>query len=324
MRSPEEIQSILKRIQAIHVKTERDIQFKKILDRLLAKDAGGNLLPDAMRVGQIRETRGIMVIDGPGGGKSTLVRHSLFNHQVLAESSFEKKHVLDISVPNPATMKSVSLELLKATGYENTNTRREVWGLWEVLRHRLGLLGVAVLWIDEAHDLFMADHGRVLRALKSLMQGDDAVILILSGTELLLEAVNADPQVKRRLSTIRLPPVSFAADGQSFNLMIRQFCEISGLEPPRDQDLVERLLHASRYRFGRCIETVRNAIECALDREAAVLDILDFAEVWACAEGCDPSRNVFLAEDWAEIDPDMTDEGSASLGQKSKTRRRLG
>jgi hypothetical protein len=307
MRESEEIQSILQRIQAIHVKTDRDIQFKQILERLLAKDARGGLLPEAMRVGQIRETRGIMVIDEPGGGKSTLVRHALFNHPVLAVKSWDKQRVIDISVPSPATMKSVSLELLKATGYENTHARREVWGLWEILRHRLGLLGVAVLWIDEAHDLFMADHGRVLRALKSLMQGDDAVIVILSGTELLFDAVNADPQVKRRLSTIRLPPVSVAADGQSFNQMIAQFCQISGLSPIADADLVPRLLHGSRYRFGRCIETVRNAIECALYRDAEALDILDFAEVWACAEGCDSSRNVFLASDWFHIDPDMPD-----------------
>ena len=92
---------------------------------------------------------------------------------------------------------------------------REGWSLWETLRGRLKDQGITVLWIDEAHDLFCADRHLILRALKSLMQGDEAVIPILSGTERLHEIVRSDPQVQRRLSTLILPPVSEVTDGQA-------------------------------------------------------------------------------------------------------------
>ena len=63
-------------------------------------------------------------------------------------------------------------------------------------------------------------------------------------------------------------------------------------------------MHASRYRFGRCIENTVNAIEDALHNGDAALDVQHFAESWAMQEGCDPGGNVFLAPRWREIDLD--------------------
>lgn len=39
-----------------------------------------------------------------------------------------------------------------------------------------------MIWIDEAQDLFCADRNLILRALKSLMQGEHAITIIVSGT----------------------------------------------------------------------------------------------------------------------------------------------
>lgn len=50
-----------------------------------------------------------------------------------------------------------------------------------LLRARLTVRGIAVVWIDEAYDLYCADRGLILRAIKSLMQRDEAVAIILSG-----------------------------------------------------------------------------------------------------------------------------------------------
>lgn len=90
--------------------------------------------------------------------------------------------------------------------------------------------------------------------------------------------------------------------------MIAAYCERADLEPPADPDLVDRLVHASRYRFGRCIEAVIGAIERALIRGHESLDMSHFAEDWTLKEGSEPHRNIFLVEECWLIDPDREAE----------------
>lgn len=319
MPNPAENARNLQKLRKLRVDTPRDAAFTTHLDRLLCRDETGNLLPEPQRFSAGRETRGVMVVDGAGGGKTTLISRALERHPVLSGGA--GRHYLDASVPSPATFKSMTGALLQRSGYPVITANREGWSLWETLRGRLKDQGIIVLWIDEAHDLFCADRHLILRALKSLMQGDEAVIPILSGTERLHEIVRSDPQVQRRLSTLILPPVSEVTDGASFSGVIREYCRIAGLEPPLDADLIPRLFHGARHRFGRCIETLVGAIEFALEAGASRLDIAHFAEFWAMQEGCPLGGNVFLAPDWPQINPDR-DEADASPARTRSRRRR--
>jgi hypothetical protein len=76
----------------------------------------------------------------------------------------------------------------------------------------------------------------------------------------------------------------------------------SGMRSPSDEDLVVRLLHASRNRFGRWIENILAAFEVAALDDANELTINHFAESWGMQEGCPMGQNVFLARHWAKID----------------------
>lgn len=142
----------------------------------------------------------------------------------------------------------------------------------------------------------------ILRMLKSLMQGEAEVIVILSGVEELWQIASCDDQVKRRFSKIALPPLLHAKDGHAINAQIATFCARTGLNAPQDPELVQRLVYASRAQFGRCIENIINAIELALLSGATVLDRQHFAESWALQEGCAPGANVFLSPYWSQID----------------------
>jgi hypothetical protein len=175
----------------------------------------------------------------------------------------------------------------------------------------------AVLWLDEAHDLFCADRGQILRAIKTLMQGDHAVIVILSGTEALDTIIGTDPQVQRRFSTIHWAPLTNERDGDAFVDLTAAYCARVGLQPPPQGDLIKRVFHASRYRFGRAIELIINAIEQALLAEDDDLRGDHFAEVWAMQEGGSTSDNVFWADRWWLIDTDPQQE----VAQTSKRRR---
>ena len=103
-----------------------------------------------------------------------------------------------------------------------------------------------------------------------------------------------------------LPPVSAATDGDDFLDLIGAYCAEAGLDVDLGSDLVGRLFHGGRYRFGRCIEALLGAIERALHEDARALTDQHFAEAWTLQEGPGPERNVFLAPDWASIDLDLT------------------
>jgi len=318
MPNPAEIAQIMDKLRRRRINTNRDTDFACHLERLLCRHDNGDLSHEPRRFSDGRETRGVMVIDGAGGGKTTLIARALERHPVLVGKT--GRHYLDASVPSPATFKSMGNTLLHRSGYPVIAGNREGWSWWETLRGRLKDLGITVLWIDEAHDLFCADKNLILRAIKALMQGDEAIIPILSGTEMLREIVRSDPQVQRRFSTLVLPPVSEAADGNCFWHVLDEYCRTAGLQPPTDIDLMPRLFHAARYRFGRCVDTIIGAIEQALEGNASSLDIGHFAEFWGIQEGCFLDQNVFTAVDWQSVDPDRDEQHEMPRARRRRRR----
>nr|WP_217356659.1 TniB family NTP-binding protein [Ruegeria sp. HKCCA0370] len=213
-----------------------------------------------------------------------------------------------IQVPSPATLKSLGREVLTATGLTEVSMRLTAWELWRLVRHRLALLGIVVPWFDEAHDMFLSGSAReiddMLKMLKSLMQNDSAIIPILSGTERLSEITSYDPQVNRRFTKVVPSPLVAGKDNSDLLGLIESFCDVAELKLSRERDLTDRLIFASRQRFGRAVETILDAIECAKEEGSSVLLQMHFAEAWGMREGCDWNKNVFVTEDWASLDLD--------------------
>ena len=298
----------LERVRSLHIGSARDAEAAMHTTRLLATDEQGALTPVAKRFTRTGETRGVMLIGGPGSGKSHLLERTLSKLTVLQEGEYGRPRYLGCSVPSPATFKSMTLALLAESGYPDANPRKEAWSLWQDLRHRLQLLGISVLWIDEAQDLFCADRKLILRALKSLMQGDNAVIVVLSGTEDLAKVIRTDPQVQRRFTAMVLPDLVEQVDGDSFRDVIAQYCERVGLGAPIEADLIGRIFHGARYRFGRALELLLQAMEIAIGRGDDDLDIGHFAAAYAMNEACTAADNVFYAEHYWLLKPDAVEE----------------
>ena len=150
------------------------------------------------------------------------------------------------------------------------------------------------------------------------MQGEGAIIVILSGTQELAKHVRSDAQVQRRFSTLVLPCVTEEHDLDRFNAAISSYTSKAGLEWGGDKLIVEKLSLASRYVFGRCVETIYKAIEEALLEGAPALTSDHFARTWAMQEGCLADNNVFLADEWWAIRPD----GYPETPQSSLRRRK--
>lgn len=299
-------QQAIKSLRDIYISSHRDTGFRGQLDRLIAIDpeAGGTGKPVLFtRTG---ETRGVIVIEPAGAGKTSLIDRTLRNHPALQSESETARPWIGVSVPSPATLKSLGCAILAQSGYPQVSDRKPVWDIWNLVRNRLKALGTVVLWIDEAHDLFHSDArhevNKVLRMLKSLMQGDGAVIVVLSGIETLWDIASFDDQIRRRYAKLELPQVAMATHGEDLAAIIAGYCERVGLGVDLSGDLLARLIHASRGRFGRCIEYTVHAIEVALARRAEVLNAHHFAEAWVMQEGCEPGKNVFVSPKWSQID----------------------
>lgn len=298
--------SKIQHLRSIYVSNERDEGLRQQLTRLLKRDGNGQITAVPCRFTADQETRGITVIEASGGGKTTSIRKALMELEVLGlNPDTGMPRYLQIQVPSPATLKSVGLAILQATGMTGVTERATAWEIWNAVRHRLTLLGIVLLWIDEAQDLVLAKSANetetTLRMLKTLMQGDTALILILSGTRRLAEMTNYDPQVSRRFTRITPRDLEFSSDQADLCSLIENYCKLAGLKAKVSGDLAHRLIHASRGRFGRAIETVINAIERALEDGDKTLNVAHFADAWAMQEGCNAASNVFDAVEWELI-----------------------
>ncbi|MGT2442948.1 hypothetical protein ACU4I5_10165 [Ensifer adhaerens] len=68
-------------------------------------------------------------------------------------------------------------------------------------------------------------------------------------------------------------------------------------------DFLRRLMHACEAEFGSVVQMIRAAVELAMlaGREHVLID--DFIKTYASFSGCRPSKNVFKAANWEELDP---------------------
>lgn len=317
-------------LRKIHVETERDHEIRSQLQRLLQVDASGNPTSAPVRFTAQRETRGIALIEPAGGGKTTAIAEVLRSIEPLERNTETgAPRVIQVSVESPATQKSLGIAILRELGIPHVSERVKVWELFNMVRQRLLATGTTVLWIDEAHDLFLSKSGRevedMLKTIKSLMQGEAAVIVILSGTERLGEITSIDQQVNRRFSKFMPKDLVIGGDNAELEDLVCDYCRRAGLAFTPEGNLISRLIHGSRGRFGRAIETTINAIEQALVDGDPALERQHFAEAWGMQEGCAWDRNVFVADDWRSIELDVqAEQFEAERTQRQRRQLRRG
>lgn len=311
-------EAALDAVRDLHIGLDLDGEAAMHVKRLLGRDEEGRLLPQARRLTRTGETRGMMLIGAPGSGKSHLMDRTLSKMGEVLERSVDTRPVIACPVPSPATFKSMVLALLEESGFEGANPRQEAWSLWQMFRHRIGMLGTALVWIDEAQDLFCADRRLILRALKSLMQGDNAVAVVLSGTEDLADVIRSDAQVKRRFTAMGLPEMVETVHGDMYRAVLADYCGRVGLEPPVEADLIGRIFHGARYRFGRAIELLLLAMEFAIEQDDEYLTIDHFASAYAMNEACPASENVFYADNYHVLNPDADDDAPMPRSRRKR------
>ena len=322
------IAAVMQSLRKAHIVTDRDKVFEKQLSRKFKLGDDGELTHEPVRVTAGTETSGIAFIEGSGGGKTTAILEVLRNFAPLEHSpETNAPRYLHVKVESPATLRSLGVDVLKKLGLDTVADRARVYEIWDMVRHRLKKAGVTLLWIDEAHDMFKSASGaeteNMFKMLKGLMQGEFPVVLVLSGTERLSKITSIDPQVNRRFTKIRPAPMAFGVDNARIKGLIQGYSNKAGLQVAIDDDAINRLIYGSRYRFGRCVVCIIEAIECALYDGATTLEVKHFEDAWGAREGCSIDQNVFTASDWMAIElEDQGEEISAMPVVKKKIKRK--
>jgi len=289
-----------------YIPTERDDQFVLRLNRLLARDSAGKLVASPRKDCGTGDAQGLFVMEAAGGGKTSLVKHGLKTHPLLQPK--EEGHMpwimLD-AAPSPATTKALGIEILDKTGYTSVSRSSNEQEIWKMVKHRLALLNTVFLCIDEGHDLLGTASAFEIRnmqkRLKNLMQGEGAVSVILVGIGELQHLAAYDDQINRRYQKLAFDDISPVRDKRLLKAILHTLCAEVGIAAPKEPDLVERLVHASRRRFGWFIKNTLRALEIAALAGATSLEKTHFAEDWAVQEEAEVGKNVFLARDWSKI-----------------------
>jgi hypothetical protein len=327
---------LIEQLRRKYVKTPRDRAFLDHLGRVLRQTEDGRLTLEPARFGPEGETRGVIVAAPPGEGKSSLIGHALSGFRQVdsgqpaatdADDDVAPSEpvMLRLITPSPGGMKSLGLEILKKTGYAEVADRRERWSIWKVVRRQIALKGVRLLWLDEAQHILglggAAEQRAALDAIKTLMMGENACAVVLSGLDVLELVRRVDPQIERRFTFFRPQRMVGPKERRRLKAILTEFCGEAALGAPVEPDIVDRILHAVDDRFGCAIEVMVEAVALAVKQHSKVLDLQHFSESWAITSGCEPSLNAFIAEKWADIPSkrDTNDEASHS-GKKTRSR----
>lgn len=312
-KSPAEINAIMGALRDLHIGTPSYRNLNESFARLFEPGPDGMLTHMPVHFTAGTETHGVILVAGPGAGKTTNMLHAIGSIEALANNpETGVPRYIYVTVKSPASLRSLAGQFLEKLGVDKVSDRAKVHELWGMVRHRLLRLDISLVVVDEAHDMFRSNSGSetdtMFRMMKSLMQGDHPVVLLLGGTERLLDITRLDAQVNRRFRKVIEPALDVGANGASIRKMIAFYADRAGLQLGMRDDVALRLIHGARYRFGRCVEITLAAIEEALRAGDETLAGEHFETAWAREEGCPVTANVFAVEDFMTIELEDDDE----------------
>lgn len=254
-----------------YLRNSGDGEFLSMLGEILLPGSDRNPRPSAIRDPLADETGGLAVVAPSAEGKTSLIRRNLrslpeFRQQTAATEG----NYLGVVMQPEGTIKSLAIKLLADTGYGSVAQNAKSHELWAILRHRIKMRNIQLIWIDETHHLLRSGSGRDVtqarQMLKNLMQGDGAVALLLSGVPELDLQLRGDDETSRRILRLHLDrrfgrhPDDLARLGVFLDTCCRQL----GLEPPSDPTFLERVIFAGGGSIGSTMKLLKDSLRRAL------------------------------------------------------------
>lgn len=266
--------------------------------------------------GKPDKRRIVAVCGNSGAGKTTAVMRHLQSLKATAsyvdEDNVRIHPLIFIEAPSPCTPKLLAIAGCQAMGI-NPGLRMHENEAWEEFRRLLKVHKVMWVFIDEAQHAIETATVReatvIGNSLKGLTQMQDwPVRLILAGVPPLASFL-ARKQLYNRRTVVPFEPVTVSGDDDLIGTVLATVAEKhAGLEiridlEDQESRFRERLSHACDAEFGSIIQMIRGAVELAILAGRDYLALQDFIDIYSAFSGCKPSRNVFTASNWAELEP---------------------
>ncbi|MBK5571177.1 AAA family ATPase [Ensifer sp. SSB1] len=290
-----------------YIALDRDAQLREALTASVASvttPITGK--PDKRRI--------VAVCGASGAGKTTAIVKHLKSLKAMAsyvdEDGVMIHPVIFLEAPSPCPPRLLAIAGLEALGHTPPDRIRENEA-WLLFRRLLKVHKVMWVVIDEAQHAIESATIReatvIGDAFKNLTQMPDwPVRLILVGVPPLASFL-ARKQLYNRRTVI--PFESIDVDGNTDladSILKTIVIEHARMEIQIDLetgDFLKRLMQACGAEFGSLVQMIRAAVETAMlaGREHVLID--DFVRTYASFSGCRPSKNVFKADNWEELDP---------------------
>lgn len=297
-----------------YFRLDRDDALISRLHMLFASDNNGELTAEPRVDPLTRETRGLMLVGNSGTGKSALTMRTLRALPMFELAGRERKgNTLYVTVPPEATIKSLAGRIAKSLGYLDINPRARAYEAWDVARHCMHERGIRLLVIDETHHLLRKGSGRdvegAVQTLKSLLQGDWPVAVIIAGVYKLRDSIMTDPETDRRFPKFELTSITEGSlEARTFARSMQLCADKIGLSLPENAHLPERILFAEGGVAGRCIKLAKGVLGMALNEGRAEVTLQDARMQFELEYGAFP-MSPFAQGSWVNFRQALLDGG---------------
>lgn len=304
---------VMSRVKSAYFKTRND---DELLVKLKRIERG---IADELEPGHA-----LTVLGESGSGKSTVVRKALKSLTTLQDYDDGygnmMRPILYVTAPPSSTMTDLAAEILERLGYENSVIGRGA-SVYHKVQRSLRNYDTKLIVIDEFQHVLQAPKIKgaayVTDTLKNMLQDSSwPVHLVLVGLPEIDTLIERDPaeQMERRTDPFTIEDPNFKEDAKYFEWIVSELVkERAGLRLSVDQpnELIERLMHGARSRFGLIMHLITWAIEDALETGADEVATANWIEAYARLAKCQRDEdNVFAEPAWRGIIRPVNRDGS--------------
>jgi type II secretory pathway predicted ATPase ExeA len=310
-------------IKAKPIRSARHEILGEHLDRLV-----GNVV--SARHGTIMRERALFVVGESGAGKSFALELQFKENEAFQPYLDSRGRLVNplmtLELRSSVLRKNLAVALIQMLNPGlPIGSRITEDELFKLLKAQMREHGVLYLHLDEAQHLLKGkDVLAVQNLLKSLLDADWPLNIILSGIEKLSKLLKDDNQLANRSHVMRFERIRFPVDAgrvrQWLSSVVEADCgliaepellkkEEALLEGETTTDnlfsdeFVHRLIVAGQGAFGTMILLARNACLLAIENGRTSVGIRHFRRAYENKHGCLPQDNVFTAAVFHTITP---------------------
>jgi hypothetical protein len=298
----------------------QDEMIEDHLEDLFEVDDQGNMTSKPRIDPLTGETKGVMLLAESGCGKTAAVVRLLRTSSILtAYSEDQPGNTLLITVPPSATLKKLGEIGLKSTGYDKVDARIRAADAWEIFLHRLELLNIKLVIIDECHHMLQSGSGKdiptAIQSLKHIMQSKSGVALMVAGVPVLRDAIKSEPsgETYRRLSVCELPRIhADSRFARNFAENFRVSADTVGIEMATEDRFAERILFAAGGKIGPSVSLGKEILRNGVRKQGHELCLERADRVYRKITKMHGRLTPFQSTDWAVLKTELDAMGWAA------------